>query len=148
MCKMLELTLTCFACGIPSSSLWARRVRRRRPGSGTNHQSHNNGHHNHHSPPAPFYSQLEGKDCPPGAVVNEDGTVNLCAFCFALLDSASRGNVEGARVAGITPESNHRASSTIWKFVCGVCAVETYRKRVRALPLQVSAELVLRTSLD
>lgn len=138
MCKMLELTVTCYACGMPSSSLWARRVRRRRGhenGSSSSSSSSS-------SSPAPFYPQLEAKDCPPGAVVNDDGTVHLCAFCFALLDFQQQSSMSsdgGDKASGSTDkkDAEKKVNPILWKFVCGVCGVETYRKRVRALPIQV-----------
>ncbi len=114
MCKMgmeLQNTVTCWKCGYATATLWSRKVRRDRDGSGSS---------------APFYSQLERRGCPSGAVVNSDGTVYLCAFCFALIDSNSNSS-----------SSCSEDDPTFWKFVCGLCGISTYRKRVRALPLRV-----------
>jgi hypothetical protein len=115
MCKMLEVAVTCFACGMSSSAMWSRKVRR--------------------GPPLPFYPQLENKECPPGAIVLEDGSVHLCAFCHALYDSHAR---QGSLVG---EEEKRGCGGSGRGFVCAVCAVETYRKRVRALPTQVCKSL-------
>jgi ribosomal protein L37E len=111
-------TVTCFTCGMPSSKEWAQRVRSRPSPS---------------SPGEPFFPfLLEGPSAPPqGALLLEDGSTFLCAFCHALLESQWTNNNQGGS------HQPHRHYN-VAKFICAVCGVETYRKRVRALPFQVS----------
>src|SRR4051812_18271661 len=110
MCKMLELTVTCFSCGMLSSPLWAKRARRY-PVSEVEDGDD-----------APYFGLLDNKDCPPGAVVLEDGIVHLCAFCFALLSAQGGGRGEegqddrGRRASTPNPEK-------LLRFICGVCGV-------------------------
>lgn len=129
MCKkMLELQVTCFSCGMMSSPLWAKRARRF-PTSEEEDEDD-----------APYFSLLQERDCPAGAVVLEDGSVHLCAYCFALFNSMQirrGGGEEGDGQGGGSRRSSTPNLEKQLRFICGVCGVQTYRKRVRALPIQV-----------
>jgi len=133
-----SFTVTCFTCGMPSSKEWAQRVRSRPLPL--------------HLPQEPFFPFLQemytnsnnssgggsggSGGPPPGAIVMEDGSTFLCAFCHALLESQWTGYEVKARDAPKVPL--HLRTYNVAKFICAVCGVETYRKRVRALPFQVS----------
>jgi ribosomal protein L37E len=112
-------TVTCFACGHPSSKEWAQKVSCRPY---------------RQEPYFPFL--LDEHPAPQGGHVMEDGTVNLCAFCHALLESQWNSH-EARRI--LPPQRKYN----VHKFICAVCGVETYRKRVRALPFQVILVLLL-----
>lgn len=133
-------TVTCFACGMPSSKEWATRTLTRPFGEG--------------GPlPTPYFPFLLDTHPPPtGAIVMEDGSTYLCAFCYALLESqwnayeankavvtvaGGRGQNQGVGgPVGVAVAASQRKYN-FHKFICAVCGVETYRKRVRALPFQV-----------
>ncbi|ODN04709.1 hypothetical protein Ocin01_01968, partial [Orchesella cincta] len=75
----------------------------------------------------PFLLQLSPLN---GAILREDGSTYLCAFCHASLEA--QWNVYESQQ--VVPPPNRKYS--IQKFICAVCGVETYRKRIRALPFQ------------
>lgn len=114
-------TITCYACGMPSSSVWAKAIRCQRNSSKSSSES---------EPYFPYF--LKSHSSPKGAVMKEDGTTHLCAFCFVSLE-AQWNDYEKS------PNKVHPNERTynLQKFVCAVCGVETYRKRIRALPFQV-----------
>jgi len=113
-------TITCYTCGMPSSKEWAQRVHTR-PRS---------------IPGRPFYPFLADLKSPPaGAQFSAaDGTTFLCAFCQASLEaqwiSFEKRNI-------LVKDRQYSLNN----FICSVCSIETYRKRVRALPFQVKLAL-------
>jgi len=111
-------TLTCCNCGMPSSKEWAQRVHTRTQSPGR--------------PFYPFLAESKTRSPPTGArICEKDGTTFLCAFCFTSLEaqwnSMEKGNVP-------LKDRHYNANN----FICAVCGVETYRKRVRALPFHVN----------
>ncbi|OXA46931.1 uncharacterized protein LOC110855928 isoform X2 [Folsomia candida] len=110
-------TVTCYTCQMPSSKEWAQLVQSR-PYSP--------------DPSVPFFPfLLQTGSPPPGALFSENGSTYLCAFCHALLES--QWNAFEGKKEIVTPMQR---KYFIRKFICAVCGVETYRKRVRALPFQ------------
>lgn len=108
------LTVTCYVCGMPSSKEWAQKARSRPT-----------------TPMKPYYPFLLQLSPPVGgALLREDGSTYLCAFCHASLE-AQWIIYESQQVI---PPPNRKYN--IQKFICAVCGVETYRKRIRALPFQ------------
>ncbi|CAG7815578.1 unnamed protein product, partial [Allacma fusca] len=117
VCAGDTLTITCFTCGMPSSKEWAQKVRSRPT--------------NPLKPYFPFLLQLQP---PQGLNLKEDGTTYVCAFCHASLEAQWK-NYE--RQPSDIPAVNRKYN--LYKFICAVCGVETYRKRVRTLPFQGTA---------
>lgn len=111
------LTITCCNCGMPSSIEWAQRIHTRPQPAGV-----------------PFYPFLVDSKSPQAGVhiiTQEDGTTYLCAFCHASLE-AQWNSFEKRNVP--TNERYYKTNN----FICAVCGVQTYRKRVRALPFKVN----------
>lgn len=111
-----SFTVICHVCGIPSSREWARKAQSR-PTSCS-------------KPYFPFLTQIRSLGG-AGPFSWEDGSAYLCAFCHASLE-AQWSLYEDQQV--VPPP--HRKYN-ILKFICAVCGVQTYRKRIRALPFQV-----------
>lgn len=114
------LTVTCYTCGMPSSKDWAQKVRCKENHGGTN---------------VPYYPFLLDMMAPLGAMLSDDGWTYLCAFCHASTEAQWK-KYEEAKAEGTYVSPRDRKYS-LQKFICAVCGVKTYRKRIRALPFQV-----------
>ncbi|CAL8096395.1 unnamed protein product [Orchesella dallaii] len=108
-----SFTITCYTCGMPSSKEWAQKARSRPT-----------------TPMKPYFPFLLQLSPLNGAIIREDGSTYLCAFCHASLEA--QWNVYESQQ--VVPPPNRKYS--FQKFICAVCGVETYRKRIRALPFQ------------
>ena len=119
-----EQSIYCYLCGMNSTSSFAHWLPSAPPKEASNG-----------GPPTPYFPYLLRFAASSRAEkLQEDGSALVCSFCYHMVHSQWKQYEDAPASKSLRPET--RVYNT-HDYVCYVCGIATYRKRVRALPVEV-----------
>ena len=117
-----ESSIYCYLCGLNSTRSFAHWLPST-PLSGS-------------SPGDPYFPYiLNHKSSSRAEALREDGSALVCTFCYHMVHSQWKQYEDAPACKTLLPQT--RVYNT-HDYICYVCGIATYRKRVRALPVKVT----------